>query len=336
MVAEKSWEDQAWTKTTYQRQPIWEEVGSQIEMLTQITCESQDMRHLDGVALYQAVARQVVLVIYSNLQHRFDPDSKQLKELTASQQSHWNFMLLGKLGPSRWNGSTEEAERIEQPVTRYFLCKLIHRLRLHGWDINWKAIEDELSRGSRWRVLSSPASSEPRARWAKDFGSVMPSLDYPSPWSIANRYKVTVDHPEPVEVEQLFEDAKMRERKIWPCRVQNDGIFLIRPGAAIEMEGTTITATNLWVIDGLEPPTTLDEDYEKQNTTRLIDLLKQSMRRVDELELQGKADAVEIGALSEMLEEAHEEIARLKKQMASPVDLRIVIDPVTGAVTHIS
>ena len=172
--------------------PIWEEVGNHIGLLADVVCEGQlDMQHLEGTPLYQAVARQVMLVIYSNLQHRFDPDSKRLKELTASQQSHWNFMLLGKLGDSTWDGTTEEAERIEQPVTRYFLCKLIHRLQLHGWDIDWQGIQGELEKGSRWRVLSSPASAEPRARWAQDYNNLMPSLDYPSPWSIANKYKVT-------------------------------------------------------------------------------------------------------------------------------------------------
>ena len=40
--------------------------------------------------------------------------------------------------------------------------------------------------------------------------------------------------------------------------------------------------------------------------------------------------------LRSALEEANAEISRLKDQMASPLELRIVIDPVTGAVRHIS
>lgn len=153
---------------------------------------------------------------------------------------------------------------------------------------------------------------------------------------ISNRYKVTVDHEEPVRVEMFLEDDKWREKKIWPCRVQNDGIFLIRPGAAIEKEGNTITSTNLWVIEGLEPPTTFDEDLADQNTTRLIELLKQSMSRVSELEVKSDVDDEIIHNLRVDLESAREEIARLKDQMASLLEFRIVIDPVTGAVRHIS
>ena len=68
----------------------------------------------------------------------------------------------------------------------------------------------------------------------------------------------------------------------------------------------------------------------------MIDLLKQSMSRVSELEVKSDVDDEIIHNLRVDLESAREEIARLKDQMASPLEFRIVIDPVTGAVRHIS
>lgn len=336
MAAEKQWEDQGWTKTRYQKEPIWEEVGSHIADIVEATCEADDFVELGQKQKYEAVARQVMLVIYSNLQHRFDPDRDKIKELTSSQQSHWNFMLLGKLGDSEWTGTTEEADRIEQPVTRYFLCKLIHRLRLHGWEIDWDSIAHELERGCRWRVMTSPASAEPRAQWLKDYGSEpKPTVDYPSPWSIANSYKVVVNHPKPIIKDEGFPWETVTEKKIWPCRVQNDGIFFIQPEGKEATDDDGVPWFNLWVIKGLEGKDSFERDAEK-DVDRLRQMLTGMAKHMDDMKADLEAYEVQKEQLRSALEEANAEISRLKDQMASPLELRIVIDPVTGAVRHIS
>ena len=53
MAMEKQWEDQTWTKSVYQKKPIWEEVGNHIGLLADVVCEAPDMQHLEGTPLYQ-------------------------------------------------------------------------------------------------------------------------------------------------------------------------------------------------------------------------------------------------------------------------------------------
>lgn len=331
MAEEKQWEDERWSKKTYMQKPIWQEVGEKVLLIKEATEEAQDFQHLTDADQMTTVARQVMLAIYSNLQHRFDPDRDGIRELTNSNQSHWNFMLLGKLGESKWDGTTEEAARIEQPVTRYFLVKMIYRMRLHGWEIDWEGIEGALVEGCRWRVMTSPMSSEPRERWMDDYtGDPLPSVDYPSPWKLANEYKVTVEHPVPVMVEaDPFEDPRPRDKKIWPCRVQNDGIVFIRP-AMLKGE-----STNAWVIKGLKPKQDFLSD-EEPNLVRTMKLLTYALKERDKVWDEWQADKQILATVMEQLEEAHQEIAVLKGRMAKPLDLRIVIDPVTGSVKHIS
>ena len=99
MTEKKQWLDADWSKADYMKCDQWGEALHEVKNICELTAHVPEFAMmLDEGEHARAIARQVVLVVYSNLQAKFKPTDQELIDLTKSQQSHWNFVLLGKLG----------------------------------------------------------------------------------------------------------------------------------------------------------------------------------------------------------------------------------------------
>lgn len=306
---EKEFIDEDWSQTSYYNKPVWQEVESNIARIQASTIDQPDFSVLSAKDHANAVRRQIMLAVWDNLENRFHPNDERLIELTRSRQSHWNFMLLGAL-----NGQ----KRVEQAVTDYFLVKLAHRLSLHGITINWPEIEESLKSGSRWKLLTSPSAAEPRERWMKKYGeNPYPDIDYPAPWTISNEFSFRSD------TKQL----------IWPCKVQNDGVFWIpKEGFKPDDQGRVI---GKWVLLGVEPPSTEKlSEADKANTTRLVDLLTDCTRKLAEAQFELAAAKQRIEELEGENRDLQFNMAALEETHRRPIRFELELDPLTGEVVR--
>jgi len=343
-MEKKNFGDEKWTKKDYLKTEAWQEVQEKVKLISEAVSDQEDLAHLEGPALMQAVARQVALAVYDCLTEQVLVDEGDLMKFTRSQQSHWNFMLLGQLDEPWWSAmDTQEANRKEQPFTGYFLAKMIHRLHLLKVDVWWEGIMVALVEGKRWRVLASPASGEARKKF-KDWQNEFPeeAAEWPSPWKIANEFKVTVDHShKPIEVDvsldfigkgdfvpSLTEKTRTRLKKVWPCRLQYDGIIFIDA----ELMPST---SKLWVLNGIDPMEGWndgdDQTYEieilKEKLEAAHDEIKRLKNALTVVEAKEFSLDLQVHGLEADLREAREQ---LKVLGSETVEIRMVYDPKTG------
>lgn len=307
----ESFKDEAWTKTQYHLQPIWNEVGERISQGVQRCQGHPDMRPslqaqklgLEHEEQEVVIQRQVALALYDNISSKFQGDSQMLKEYTRNQQSHWNFMLLGQARTSLYEGAKRTVffGRQEQIVSHYFLVKCLMRLRLQGVEFDWDSFLETLGKGDRWRVMASPMRKPQRDAWISQYGEVRPSLDYPPPWKIAEEFHldpVTLQQPEsrklwmPIkkgqEEEQVFA-AYEYDHVVRSCTVQNDGIFFISKDEAELDTGLFQVSARPWLLKGLDQPDGLQElDDPTINRERFKDILRAALKQALEAEQRAK------------------------------------------------
>lgn len=327
MSKETSWKDEDWTKKHYQEDAIYKEVEEQIRLLVTATIGNHDFKGLSPDTHRDRVCRQVALALYSNLKDKFKPSSKEdWIDLTKSQPSHWNFVLLGKAGPVVWSDNNFACRhfREEQQVTPYFLIKLAHRLRLQSIEVNWEAIKHTLLKGGRWRVISSPATPQARKRWAPEFEKIEPTQKYPAPWKIANMFSIG----------PFKDEIKGKECEVMmPCRVQNDGVMYIpKDGLHVDPDGN-IEA--VWVLKGIEPPQTPGRNPAHVRADQLDRLLDAAMKKLGAYELDLAKANDRIKELEDINFHLDASIQTLKAKLDRPMTVEIEIDPLTGNVKRV-
>lgn len=345
-MEKKIFGDEKWTKKDYLKTEAWAEVQEKVALISEAVSDHEDLAHLEGQDLARAVARQVALAVYDCLTEQVLVDEGDLMKFTRSQQSHWNFMLLGQLDDPWWSAmDTQEADRKQQPFTGYFLAKMIHRLHLLKVSVWWEGIQAALEEGKRWRVLASPASGEPRKKfkeWQNEFPEE--AAEWPSPWKIANQFKVTVDHShKPVEVDVSMdwtgkgefapkhnETTRTRLKKVWPCRLQYDGIMVIDAELMP-------SSSRVWVLNGIDPMEGWnegdDQTYEIQMLQEKLadaqDEIKRLKNALTESEAKEFGLDLEVHGLRNDLEETREQ---LKAMASDTVEIRMQYNPKTGRI----
>lgn len=317
--------DEAWTKTKYAGQPIWDEVWKRIIEGVQRCQGHPDMVPSEEAQEYGLVSeeqelviqRQVALALYDNITSKFQGDSQMLKEYTRNQQSHWNFMLLGQARARVFEGKKRTVffGRQEQPVTHYFLVKCLMRLRLQGVEFDWDSFLKTLEKGDRWRVMASPMRKPQRDAWVSKYGEVRPSLEYPAPWKIAEEFRTDpmplqepqsqrmwVEIKKGQEVEQVFTDYEY-DHVVRACTVQNDGIFFISKNEAELDTGLFQVSARPWLLQGLDQPDGLQElDDPSINRERFKDILRAALKQALEAEQRAKDLEKKVDYLKETLQ----------------------------------
>ena len=306
--------DEKWTKTVYMRNPIWEEVKARVAEVVDAMRGDYDLgfgpdspRHVsfEDVQVF-AAQRQVALAIYANLHDKFQGDSDMLKKWTRNQQSHWNFMLLGQAWVRGHEGDglcddTLMRGRQEQYVTQHFLCKCIMRMRLLGVEFDWDAFTQAIVDGGRLRVMSSPMRKPQRNFWIKKYGERKPSLDYPSPWKIAEEFctppielgemhTMKVWHYDYHTDDYVFGEFEY-DREVRSCTVQNDGVFFIPgPGDGRVVEGEGFEASiRPWFLKGMDQPDSLSQlDDPSINRARFKEILRDALNAAMKAEQRAK------------------------------------------------
>jgi len=347
-MEKKNFGDEKWTKKDYLKTEAWQEVQEKVKLISEAVSDQEDLAHLEGQALMQAVARQVALAVYDCLTEQVLVDEGDLMKFTRSQQSHWNFMLLGQLDEPWWSAmDTQEANRKEQPFTGYFLAKMIHRLHLLKVDVWWEGIMVALVEGKRWRVLASPASGEARKNfkaWQNEFPEE--AAEWPSPWKIANQFKVTVDHShKPIEVDVSFdfsageyapsnmERTRTRLKKVWPCRLHYDGIIFID---AQQLP----SSRRLWVLNGIDPMEGWneggDQNYEIENLKEKLADAQDEIKRLKNALTESGAKVFELDVEVHGLRKDYElKSAQLKALGSETVEIRMIYNPKTGRIEQL-
>ena len=187
-------------------------------------------------------------------------------------------------------------------VTHYFLVKCLQRLRLQGVEFEWDIFLDALESGDRWRVMASPMRKAAREQWIKKYGDAPPSLDYPSPWKIAEEFhspemkldaptsrKIWMSVQKGEDTEQVFAEYEY-DHVVHACTMQNDGVFLIpADGEATVEAGILRGNVKLWLLKGLSEPDSLRElDDPSINRQRFKDILKAALKQTMDAEQRVK------------------------------------------------